>query len=68
VEGEFVPFAVSDTRVRVAILLSKDEIVETEVVGKVRAETIVRAVDAAGAGCKELIQSVRAFVKSGILP
>jgi ribonuclease PH len=66
VEGEFLPFADSETRVRVAILASRDEIVETEVLGKVRAETIVQAVDAAGAGCRELVQSIRAFLKSEI--
>jgi ribonuclease PH len=67
VDGEFIPFAESATSVRVAILSSKDEIVETEVVGKVHTETVVRAVNAAVTGCKELTQSIRSFLKSDLL-
>jgi ribonuclease PH len=64
VDGEWKPFTESAVSVRVAILASKEEIVETEVIGSIDPATIIVAVDAAVAGCKELRQSVRGFLAS----
>jgi ribonuclease PH len=66
IDGEWRPFAESEVSVRVAILASKDEIVETEVIGGIDPATIAVAVEAAVAGCKELRQSVRGFLGSKV--
>jgi ribonuclease PH len=61
-KGRFVPFLKSELCVRIGILPSKEEIVETEVLGSVEHDTITQMVNAAIAGCKELTQSVRRFL------
>jgi ribonuclease PH len=61
VNGTFLKFGESETLIRVALMASRDEIIETEVVGKVDAVTITNAVDAACYGCKELKQAIRKF-------
>jgi ribonuclease PH len=64
--GEWRPFVESDVSVRIAILASKDEVVETEVIGAIDPATTAVAVEAAVAGCKELRQSVKAFLGSKV--
>ncbi|KAH0791634.1 exosome complex component MTR3 [Histomonas meleagridis] len=66
VNGNFVPFAPSETTIRVALLPSKDEIVETEVIGSIDSQFVVNAVNVAITGCKELMQSVRQFMNTQI--
>jgi ribonuclease PH len=60
-EGRFVPFFKSEVSGRVPVLPSKEEIIETEVLGRVEPHMITQAVKTAIAGCKELRQSIRKF-------
>ena len=67
VDGVFVPFGKSDTQVRVAALPSKDEIIETDVIGSVGSDVMMSAVDVAMSGCRELIQALRRFLSSKLV-
>jgi ribonuclease PH len=58
-ERRFIQFLKSEVSVRVAILPSKEEIVETEVLGTVEPDTITQAVSVAITGCKDLAQSIK---------
>ena len=62
VDGEYVPFAKSESSVRVAILTSTDEILETEVIGKIDPTTVLTAVNSAIDGCKEIRNSIQLFL------
>lgn len=62
VDGQWVPFTESPTKVRVASLPSKDEIIETEIVGEIGTHNVIEAVSQAEAGCKELTQAIRKFL------
>ena len=62
VDDQWVPFTQSSTKVRVAILPSKDEIIETEIIGEIQTQGVIEAVTRAEAGCKELTQAVRKFL------
>ena len=67
-DGEYVPFFPSEEcSVRVAILPSSDKIVETEVIGKIEPQNILKAVNSAIDGCKELRNSVQKFFSDTIL-
>ena len=66
IADQFTAFADSETKVRVAILPSKDEIIETEVIGKVDCESMVAAVEVACSGCRELTQSLRRFISATV--
>jgi ribonuclease PH len=61
-DGQYVRFGESDTLIRVALMASKDEIIETEVVGRVDSATISLAVEEACRGCKEIKQAIRRFL------
>ncbi|OHT11004.1 3' exoribonuclease family, domain 1 containing protein [Tritrichomonas foetus] len=67
VNGEYVPFSPSECSVRVAILPSNDEIVETEVIGKIDPSNVLKAVNSAIDGCKELRNSVQKFMNESVL-
>ena len=66
-QGEFIPFYESDTKIRVALLPSKDEIVETEVTGIIDPKKILNAINKANDCCKELMQSVKKFLESQMI-
>lgn len=58
----FVSFKTSEScSVRVAILQSTDEIVETEVIGKIEPERLLEAVNTAAEGCKQLRNSIQQY-------
>lgn len=61
VDSEFQPFTSSNCSVRVAILPSTNEIVETEVLGKVSPDDMKAAVHIATDGCLNLIESIRGY-------
>ena len=64
--GEFTPFTKSPKSVRVSILPSTNEIVETEVIGKIEPEKLQEAVKIATMGCLDLTQAIRSFFASGL--
>jgi exosome complex component RRP41 len=66
IDGCFVPFTKSECSVRVSILPARNEIVETEVIGKVSPEQLKEAVRIATSGCIDLMQSIRAFFDQAI--
>jgi ribonuclease PH len=61
-EGRFIPFFKSEVSGSVPVLPSKEEIIETEVLGRVEPHMITQAVKTAIVGCKELTQSIRKFL------
>ncbi|KAK8881935.1 hypothetical protein M9Y10_044573 [Tritrichomonas musculus] len=66
--GAYIPFCPSEEcSVRVAILPSNDEIVETEVIGKIEPQNIIAAVNSAIDGCKELRNSVQKYFSDIVL-
>ena len=66
IDGKFIPFTKSSKSVRVSILPSTNEIVETEVLGKIAPEQLQEAVQIATTGCLDLTQSIRTFLASGL--
>ena len=48
--------------VRVALMPSKDEVIETEVIGAVDPDAMMAAIDVASAGCRDLTQAVRNYL------
>ena len=66
IDGVFQQFTQSQTSVRVAILPATNEIVETEVIGKIEPEQLKQAVETATAGCINLTQAIRSYMNSRI--
>ena len=62
IDNEFKPFVSSNSSIRVSFLPSKNEIVETEVNGKINASELSNNTEIAINGCLELIESVRNFL------
>ncbi|EAX94337.1 3' exoribonuclease family, domain 1 containing protein [Trichomonas vaginalis G3] len=66
VDGKFLPFTSSPRSVRVAILPSTNEIVETEVIGRISPDEMKEAVHTATDGCLNLIESIRGYFKNRV--
>jgi ribonuclease PH len=61
-KGRFVQFLKSEVSVHIATIPPKEEIIEIEVLGNIEPDMIRQAVNAAIAGCKEPMQSIRKFL------
>ena len=64
VNGEYKPFVADESSVRVTIMPSQNEIVETDVNGRADPGTIDQAIQVAMGGCMDIIQVVRSYINS----